>query len=93
MCGVGIAVGLLLWLFGWWGHKFWIVLATTVVAGIAGLSSARSAGVQPFVAGLLLAVAAGLMALALARLMAFIGGGMVVLALTRAFADLGRTAH
>jgi MFS family permease len=42
--------------------------------------------VQPFVAGLLLAVAAGLMALALARLMAFIGGGLVVLALTRAFA-------
>ncbi len=86
VCGVGIGIGVLLWLFGWWGHKFWIVLATTVVAGIAGLTSARSAGVQPFVAGLLLAVAAGLMALALARLMAFIGGGLVVLALTRAFA-------
>ena len=30
---------LLLWLFGWRGHRFWIVLATTVSAGIVGLAT------------------------------------------------------
>jgi hypothetical protein len=75
-CGVGLVLGLLLWLFGWWGHRFWIVLFTTVLAGIAGLSSGHAAGVKPIVAGLLLAVSAGMMALALARLVAFVAGGV-----------------
>jgi MFS family permease len=84
VCAVGLGIGAALWLFGWWAHRFWIVLATTVLAGITGLQSGHAAGMQPFVAGLLLAVAAGLMALALARLLAFIGGGMIVLAVMRA---------
>ena len=54
----GLVLGLALWLFGWWGHRFWIVLCATVVAGVYGLSSARATGMQPFVAGLLLALAA-----------------------------------
>src|SRR4051812_14071990 len=35
-----IPVGLVLWLLGWWSHRFWIVLATTVIAGIVGLNEA-----------------------------------------------------
>ena len=34
----GLALGCLLWLLGWWGHRFWIVLFSTVIAGIAGLA-------------------------------------------------------
>src|SRR5947209_6500502 len=66
-----LAIGLLIWLFGWRGHRFWIVLATTVAAGLLGLHAAPMYKSQPIVAGLLLAVAAGAMALALIRLVAF----------------------
>lgn len=77
-CAVGLAIGALLWLFGWWGHRFWVVMFATVVAGIVGLSSGRVAGVTPIVAGLLLAISAGMMALALARVLAFVAGGAAV---------------
>jgi len=77
-CGVGIGVGVLLWLFGWLGHRFWIVCATTVAAGVIGLSSGRAAGLTPLVAGVLLAISAGMMALALARVLAFVAGGAAV---------------
>lgn len=72
---IGMVLGFFLWLLGWHGHRFWIVLFTTVMAGIAGLSSARAAGVQPFVAGLMLAIAAGMLALPLSRILAFAAGG------------------
>ena len=39
LCGLSLGlivlllpVGLLLWLLGWWSHRFWIVLGTTVLA-------------------------------------------------------------
>jgi MFS family permease len=70
---IGLALGVLLWLFGWWGHRFWIVLGVTVAGGVAGLSSS---GVQPLVAGLLAAIAAGVLALALVRVVAFAAGGV-----------------
>jgi MFS family permease len=82
----GLGLGCLLWLSGWWGHRFWIVLFTTVTAGIAGLASGRATGMQPFVAGLLLAVAAGVMALALARLLAFAAAGAAAWLLVRSLA-------
>lgn len=81
--GLGLVLGLALWLFGWWGHRFWIVLFTTVIAGIYGLSSARASGMQPFAAGLLLALAAGMMALALCRIFAFAAGGFAAWLLVR----------
>ena len=62
----GLVLGLLLWLLGWRGHRFWIVLAATVSAGVAGLSMGPSYGASPELAGLLLAIAAGVLALALA---------------------------
>lgn len=81
----GLVLGLALWLFGWWGHRFWIVLCATVVAGVYGLASARATGMQPFVAGLLLALAAGMLALALCRIVAFAAGGLAAWLLVRSF--------
>jgi MFS family permease len=73
----GLALGLSLWLFGWKGHRFWIVLAATLAGGIAGLSTPAAYGIQPLVAGLLAAVAAGVLALALVRVIAFAAGGLL----------------
>jgi hypothetical protein len=77
LCVFGAVVGLLLWLTGWWLHRFWIVLATTALAGIVGLVSGSVHGVQGLIAAVLLAVAAGILALALIRLVAFAAGGAV----------------
>jgi hypothetical protein len=72
----GMVAGAVLWLFGWWTHRFWVVLITTVLAGLYGLYEAPAFRTQPLLAGLLLAIAAGLLALALVRLLAFLAGGM-----------------
>jgi hypothetical protein len=69
-------LGFLIWVFGWRGHRFWIVLAMTVSAGIIGLSWGPDFGTRPLVAGILLALAAGAMALALVRLFVFAAGGL-----------------
>jgi MFS family permease len=74
-CAIGLTVGALLWMSGWWAHRFWIVLGTTLVAGVVGLYAGRLYGLQPLVTGLLLAIGAGLLALALVRLLAFAAGG------------------
>ncbi|MBY0525854.1 MAG: hypothetical protein K2R98_20850 [Gemmataceae bacterium] len=83
---VGMIVGALLWVLGWWGHRFWIVLFTTVVGGVLGLSFARATGTQPFVAGLLLAISAGTLSLALSRIFAFTAGGITAWLLVRSMA-------
>lgn len=75
----GLLVGLLLWLLGGWGHRFCIVLVTTLVAGVGGLYYGPPLGMQPLVAGLFLGVAAGALALALARVLVFIGVGFLAL--------------
>jgi hypothetical protein len=75
LCITGAVVGWLLWLTGWWLHRFWIVLAITALAGILGLASGSIQGVQPLIAAVLLAIAAGILALALIRLVAFAAGG------------------
>jgi len=74
--GAGLAVGAAVWLLGGWSHRFWLVLLTTLAAGVYGLSIGEAFGVQPLVAGLLLAVAAGTLALALVRVAAFVAGGV-----------------
>jgi hypothetical protein len=71
-----IPIGLMLWLWGWWSHRFWIVLATTVIAGVVGLLEATTWHVQPIVAAVLLAIAAGVLALALVRVITFAAGGL-----------------
>src|SRR6202022_2047235 len=75
LTAAGLVIGLALWLTGWWGHRFWIVLVATVMAGIFGLLSSPAHQVQPLIVGLLLAVAAGVLALSLVRLVAFAAGG------------------
>lgn len=82
----GLVIGLLLWVWGWRGHRFWVVLTATLTAGIVGLYSGPDFGLQRLVAGLLLAVAAGALALALVRLVAFAAGGIATWLIVRAVA-------
>ena len=84
LCGLSLGlivlvlpVGLLLWLLGWWSHRFWIVLTTTVLAGVFGLIEATAWKVQPILVAVLLAIAAGVLALALIRVITFAAGGFV----------------
>jgi hypothetical protein len=79
LCVLGLAAGLVLWLLGWWSHRFWVVLAAALLAGVWGLSEAALLRAPPLLAGTLLALAAGLLALALARLLAFAAGGLAAL--------------
>jgi hypothetical protein len=73
-----------LWLFGWRLHRFWIVLLATVTAGIYGLLRAPDYHSQPLLSGILLAIASGLLALALVRVVAFVAGGMAAALLVQA---------
>src|SRR5437016_1829879 len=77
-CGIGLGLGLLIWLLGGWGHRFWMVLVTTLAAGVYGLSIGAAFDVQPLVAGLLVAIAGGALALSLVRVSAFLAGGVTV---------------
>jgi len=73
--GFFLFVGFLLWACGWRWHRFWVVFGITVAAGMFGLTAGRSAGTQVLVVGVLLAVSAGMLAIELARIGAFLGGG------------------
>jgi hypothetical protein len=84
--GLALVLGFLLWLLGWRGHRFWIVLIATVVAGVLGLSSGPAHTTQPILAGLLLALSAGAVALALVRLVAFAAGGAAAVLVLHALA-------
>lgn len=83
---VAATVGALLWLFGSYGHRFWIVMLLTLAAGIYGLYFGPAYGMQPMVAGLLLAVSTGTLGLALMRVLAFAAGGLAALWLAHAVA-------
>lgn len=72
----GIILGLLLWILGWHWHRFWIVAATTVIGGLYGLSVHQSISPRMLAAGVLLAVAAGMLAVELSRFLAFTAGGL-----------------
>src|SRR4051812_34032298 len=77
MSGTVCALGAALWLFGWRWHRFWVVAGITLGAGLLGLTAGRAGGgTQVMAVGILLAVAAGMMALELAKLIAFIAGGI-----------------
>lgn len=76
MSGTLCALGFALWLFGWRWHRFWIVSGITLAAGLLGLSAGRAGGgTQIMAVGILLAVAAGMLALELAKVFAFVAGG------------------
>lgn len=82
----GAGVGFVLWLFGWKWHRFWVVLLTTVFAGVYGLQEAGGWKTPPLAAAVLLAIAAGVLALALVRLLAFWAGGVAGLVIAQAAA-------
>jgi hypothetical protein len=82
----GLVLGLTLWAFGWRTHRFWVVLVLTVLAGIYGLYEAPTFRAQPVLASLLLALAAGILALALVRVLAFAAGGAAGVVLLHSFA-------
>jgi hypothetical protein len=75
-------LGLFLYLAGWMTYRFWVVLATTFAAGVYGLRAGPEYGLQPIIAGLLLSVAAGCLALSLARVAIFGWYGLVCWYLT-----------
>lgn len=90
MCGlsfgvvlVGMLIGVALWLFGWWGHRFWVVLAATVGAGVYGLCQGETYKTHPLAAGVLFALAGGMLALALVRVFAFLAGGYLGLSIAQ----------
>jgi hypothetical protein len=76
MSGTLCVLGIALWLFGWRWHRFWVVAGITLAAGLLGLNAGRAAGGTRIMAvGILLAVAAGMLALELAKVFAFVAGG------------------
>jgi len=85
--GVIFTLGAGLWLYGGRTHRFWLALSVTVAAGVVGLQVAKDFGVQPLVSALLLALAAGSLALALARVGVFVAGGVAALVLARSIAN------
>lgn len=83
---IGLALGVLLWLFGWLGHRFWIVLLATAGAGILGLYLNPVFGAGSLVIGLLLAASGGMLALSLVRVVAFAAGGLALWLAVRTWA-------
>ena len=81
-----LLIGALLWFVGGLTHRFWVVLGATVIAGVVGLFVGKRFDMQPLVAGLLLAVSIGALALSLFRVMLFIASGSAVLWLAGAVA-------
>ena len=75
-CSFLLLAGCCLWALGWRWHRFWIVFSITLGAGLAGLSAGQPGGGQVMVVGVLLAVTAGMLALELARILAFLTGGV-----------------
>jgi len=77
----GFLLGLYLWLLGGSSHRFWLALVVTLAAGVLGLHYGPDYEIQPLVAGLLMALAAGALALSLVRILLFVAGGIAALAL------------
>src|SRR4051794_41973609 len=76
MTGTICVLGFALWLFGWRWHRFWIVAGITLAAGLIGLNAGRTTnGTQVMAVGILLAGAAGLLALGLAKGLGVVAGG------------------
>jgi hypothetical protein len=81
---LALLAGAMLWVTGWYSHRFWVVLAFTVLGGIYGLQGAASLKTQPLVAAIGIGLAAGVLALTLVRLAAFAAGGYAGLLLIQA---------
>ncbi len=84
--GAGLTIGFLLWSLGGRTHRFWLAMTVTLTAGLLGLTYGKQYGMQPLVAGLLLAISAGALALSLVRILLFAAGGLAALSLIHAIA-------
>lgn len=83
--GFIVLVGFLMWAAGWRWHRFWVVFGLTLAAGVVGLGAGSAAGGgQVMVVGVLLAVAAGMLALELSKILAFVTGGAAAWVATQA---------
>jgi hypothetical protein len=82
---LGLVIGMVLWLAGWWTHRFWVVLGMTVLGGFVGLHNTAVLQTQPLVAALGVGLAAGILALTLVRIGAFVAGGYAGLMLVHAW--------
>jgi hypothetical protein len=82
----GVIIGFLLWSLGGRTHRFWLAMSVTLMAGLLGLILGKDYGMQPLVAGLLLAVSAGALALSLVRILLFAAGGLAALGLMHTLA-------
>jgi hypothetical protein len=87
LSGAGLLIGFLLWSLGGRTHRFWLAMIVTLTAGLLGLTHGKEFGMQPLVAGLLLAISAGVLALSLVRLLLFAAGGLAALGLLHAIAS------
>jgi hypothetical protein len=73
MVGLGAALALT----GWRWHRFWLTISVSLISGLVGLRQATTWGIeQPVLAGVLLAAAAGCLALSLARVGLFLAYGL-----------------
>jgi hypothetical protein len=86
LSGAGLLIGFLLWSLGGRTHRFWLAMIVTLAAGLLGLAHGKQFGMQPLVAGLLLAVSAGVLALSLVRILLFAAGGLAALGLLHSIA-------
>lgn len=90
LSAAGLLLGSLLWLCGWRWHRFWVVVAVTVAGGLIGLQTGRSSGGHILAMGVLLALSAGLLALELARVFAFVAAGSAAWAAASALFPKGQ---
>lgn len=86
LSGAGLVIGFLLWSLGGRTHRFWLAMSVTLTAGLLGLALGKDYGMQPLVAGLLMAVSAGALALSLVRILLFAAGGLAALGLMHTLA-------
>ena len=75
LSGFGMLFGSLIWLCGCRRHRFWVVIAVTVIGGLVGLHTGRSSGGHILAMGVLLAISAGLLATSNRRVFAFVAAG------------------
>jgi hypothetical protein len=87
LSSIGLVIGLLLWLLGGKTHRFWLAMSVTLTAGMLGLTLGKDYGMQPLVAGLLMAVSAGALALSLVRILLFGAGGLAALGIMHSVAS------
>jgi hypothetical protein len=83
MLSTWLALGLAVWLFGWRWHRFWITSAAVIAAAAITWQCGNIwTQTPPVIAVIVVALAAAVVAVELARLVVFVLGGAILLYLT-----------